>query len=263
MSKFNYVTCGTGSYVGGYTLYAVKSLLKAGLAGECISVIVSNKEESVLFDNLLPKANIKIPGIDMGPVRKLDHKRQGFFFKAASLHLCTKPEKGKFLVHFDGDVLFFKDPTEFLDRYTEKTWFHHGKSLEKNRTPRSQINIKDKKMVGGYLGSVPAGYMFVEHGVKKLPEREGNTGMYIMHPHDHEAIYKLTYDLYIDYMKKFPKCKIEDQKVFNTAMCILGTDWHGGSRWLCLDHEEYFNHFICGDGKKRFRKLCHKMKLQI
>jgi len=135
MSSFEYVTVATGEdYIRSCTVLSVKSLVYSGVKESCIKVIVNSEQESFYFDGILPSSSLIIADIDMSPVSLFRTRNQGLFFKTRGLRKCVpSPQSGKYLVHFDGDVLWFSNPENFLQQYVEKTWFHHGKGLVKEK----------------------------------------------------------------------------------------------------------------------------------
>ena len=167
------------------------------------------------------------------------------------------------MIYFDGDVLWYKNPTLFFDNKCEKTWFHHGKDLGKRaKIRRKHVKLNDINSLSKWI-SLPAAHLMIKHGAKVLPKREVVAGLYLMHPRDHMRVIKLTYKGCRENCGKFINHEGGgDQKPMNAALSILDIDWHGGSKLLCPDHKEYFDHFFGAKNlKKRFIKKVRKLGL--
>lgn len=265
---FYYVTAASGEgFIKNLVQYAVKSLLLAGVSPSDVHVVGNTEQDCELFKALVPElVNVHKLGenIDVFNWKYMGGKRRYAVLKSASIHkLFPEPIPNKYLVMFDGDVLFYKNPYEFLKDKTDKTWFHHGKGLEKrSKIPRSKVNMKDYKSVAKWCRPAFA-YLLVKWGVKKMPEREVNSGFYVLHPRDHSSLPKMSYKGCKIIANKFRKDgSAGEQCPLNAALCKLKVDWSGGSRFFCLDHEEYFDHFF-GDKewKKKFKRKLRELKI--
>jgi hypothetical protein len=276
LKGFYYVTAATGvKHIEAYAQYALKSLIKTRVSILDVHCIVNNEEDKNTIKRLIPKFK-NIHTID----EKLDHirwtahggKRKFSVFKSAALHKCfTKPIKNKFMVYFDTDVLFFKNPEKFLRTKCYKTWFHHGKDLEtvsvrKNRAGRlmkkEEVDVTNYRILSKWV-SQPAAHCMIKHGAKKVPEKEAVAGFYILHPRDHEKLLKLTYENCLEIANKFnTNTDVGDQKPMNAALNTLEIDWHGGNRFECPEHLEYFNHYFgVKSMKKEFNNKIKEVKL--
>lgn len=266
-----YVTAASGyDFITNFSQYSVKSLLKSGITKDKIHVCVNNKEDEILFKSLVNIDNIYIVN------EKIDHikwtytggKRKYSVFKSASLYkIFPNPIlENEGMIYFDGDVLFFKNPTPFLMQFSDKTWFHHGKDLETvsirrlsnngNVVKKKNIDIKDYKSLCKWV-SEPCAWLMIKNNAEILPDREAVAGFYLLHPRDHSKLLKKTYEFCCDLISGFKKNHEDcgDQKPMNAALSILKIDWHGGSRFDCLEHEEYFIHYFGGkSSKKQFKE---------
>lgn len=268
MSKYYYFTAASGSkFINKFTKYSVGSLLKAGVDASDIHVAINNKEDRKLMKSLLPEiTNLHMVNEDLsGVVWKYSKgKRKYSLFKSASLHKTfPKPIEGKYMIYFDGDVLWYKNPSPFFDTVCDKTWFHHGKDLdERSKLKKSQVDIENLDSLKQWC-SEPMAYLMVKHGCKKIPDREVVAGLYLLHPRDHEALLKLTYEGCLENSTKFRKHEGGgDQKPTNAALNILEVDWHGGSRFFCPEHTEYFDHYFGKDDmKQKFWNRAKKLGL--
>lgn len=263
MNKFYYVTVASGdSFIRNFTQYAVKSLLKSGIDAIDIHVVGNSDKDISLFKKIFPKEiNIYELNENLSSVKWKYHggKRKYSFLKAAALHkVFTNPIENKYMIYFDGDVLWYKNPTEFFNTKCEKTWFHHGKGLQKrSKAGKSGLTSKDIDITKfeslSLWCSVPQAHLMVKFGAKKVPEREVVAGLYLMHPRDHKRVLEMTYKGCLENSDKFIKHEgAGDQKPMNAALAILGIDWHGGSRFFCPEHKEYFDHFF---GKKDLKNI--------
>lgn len=269
MSKYYYVTVASGSaFIKDYTQYAVKSLLKAGVDSSDIHVALNTKSDYKMFQKLVPQiSNLYLVNEDLSIAKwqKFGGKRRYSLLKAAALYkVFGKPKEGKTLVYFDGDVLWYKNPEPFLDKHSDKTWFHHGKCLEKRaKIKKNKVDISSVNSLSKWC-SLPMAHLIVKWGGKVLPTREVVAGFYILHPKDHEAVLKKTYEGCIENSDKFGRHEgCGDQKPMNAALTVLGIDWEGGSRFFCPDHEQYFDHFFGkNDLKTVFHKRAKKMGLK-
>jgi hypothetical protein len=271
-----FVTAASGKqHIKEYAQYALKSLIKSGISIDDIHCIVNTQKDYEVVKALVPQLK-NIPIVD----EKINHikwsyvggKRKFSVFKAAGLHKCfTKPIPGKCMVYFDTDCLFFNNPTPFLKTKWEKTWFHHGKDLKTVSHRRShsgktlsknQIDITNHKSLSQWV-SVPASWCMIKHKAKRLPDKEAVAGFYILHPRDHEELLKLTYNNCIEISTKFKNNKdVGDQKPMNAALNILDVDWHGGDRFNCQEHLEFFEHYFgTKSRKKEFYDAIKKLKI--
>jgi len=253
-SSFYYLTVATGNdFIQSYTQYSLKSLLKTGVQPDDIHCSVNTEKDYKLLRKLVPEIkNTKITN------EKYDHvvwsymkgKRKHSFFKSAALCKTFSSPIDKHLVSFDGDVLWYKNPEEFLLTKKNKTWFHHGKDLQKRcSVNKSKINIDDYDSLCQYINPAMA-YLFIKHKIQHLPDREVVAGFYVLHPKDH-AVLQLTYEYVQDIAKMFKKDdSAGEQKPFNAALCKLAIDWHGGSKFFCPEHVQYFDHFFGSKDQK-------------
>ena len=180
-------------------------------------------------------------------------KRKYSLFKSASLYkVFPNPIKDKFMIYFDGDVLWYKDPAPFFDTKCEKTWFHHGKDLaERSKLKKSQVDVKNIDSLKQWC-SEPMAQLMIENNCKFIPDREVVAGLYLLHPRDHVELLKLTYEGCVRNSTRFKKHEGGgDQKPMNAALSILMVDWHGGSRFFCPEHKEYFDHYFGKDDMKQ------------
>lgn len=253
---FYYVTAATGKeFINGYTKWAVRSLLKAGISPTNIHVVGNNKEDIKLLRKKMPDVNIYKIKEDLSHVTWtiFGNKRKYSLFKAAALYkVFPNPIKNKYMIYFDGDVLWYKDPTPFFKTKCSQTWFHHGKDLSKRcDLPKSKIDVKNLGLLQQWI-SLPCAYLMVKHGAKKIPDREVVAGFYLLHPRDHAQVLKLTYEYCLENADKFNRHEgAGDQKPMNAALNVLEVDWHGGSRFFCPEHRQYFDHFF---GKKNMKE---------
>jgi hypothetical protein len=264
MSKYYYFTAVSGSeFINKFTKYSVGSLLKAGVDASDIHVAVNTKEDKRLVNEVLPEIdNIYMIGEDLSKVvwKYSKGKRKYSLFKSASLYKAfPNPIEGKYMIYFDGDVLWYKDPTSFFDTKCDKTWFHHGKSLKERCAAGREGRTVDSIDVTSYEDlsqwvSAPQAHLMVKFGAKKVPEYEVVAGLYLLHPRDHAAFLKMTYEGCLENSTKFKKHEGGgDQKPTNASLSILDIDWHGGSRFFCPEHKEYFDHYFGKeDMKKKF-----------
>jgi len=266
MKKFYYVTVATKkSFITTYTQWALKSLIKTGVSPSEIHFIGKTKKDIKLVKKLVPyPINTHIVDEDLDKVKWkcFGGKRKYSLLKIAGLYKTfPKAEDGRCMVYFDGDVLWYKNPTEFLLTKCDKTWFHHGKELEKRATiDRCKVKLDDVDSLSKWT-SLPAAYQMVKYGIKQLPEREIVAGFYLLHEQDHEKILKLTYEMTLDNTSRFVRHEgAGDQKPMNAALQVLDIDWHGGSRFFCPEHKEYFDHFF---GKKNMKDDFYKRAKKI
>lgn len=268
MNKFYYVTAASGhKFINRYTKYAVNSLLLAGVDSNDIHIAVNNKDDRKYVRESMPYINnIYMIGEDLsGVVWKYSKgKRKYSLFKSASLYKAfQKPIENRYMVYFDGDVLWYKNPDSFFETKCEKTWFHHGKNLAKrSKLKKSQVNIEKIESLREWC-SEPMAHLMIKYKCKKVPDREVVAGLYLLHPRDHEAVLKLTYEGCIENSNKFRKHEGGgDQKPMNAALNILEVDWHGGSRFMCPEHTEFFDHYFGKDNmKQKFWKRANDLGL--
>jgi hypothetical protein len=267
-NRFYYVTVGTEKdFLQDYTQWSIQSLIKTGISTDDIYFVGRTKKDIRLIKRLVPELkNILQVNEDLDYVKWKYHggTRKYSLFKAAALHKCfTKPKPGRCMIYFDGDVLWYKNPTPFFETKCEKTWFHHGKSLEKRaKISRKDVDIRNVKSLSRWA-SEPAAYLMVKYGATVLPEREVVAGFYLLHPRDHEQVLKLTYEGCKENATKFIKHEgAGDQKPMNAALAVLNVDWHGGSKFFCPEHSKYFDHFFGKkDRKQIFQRKIKKMNL--
>lgn len=265
LKGFYYVMAASGeSHIKKYAQFALRSLIKTGVAVEDIHCIVNVKKDLKVIKKLVPELkNIYIVNEKLDHIKWQSHggKRKYSVFKAAGLYKCfTKPVEDKCMVYFDTDVLFFKDPMEFLETKWHKTWFHHGKDLatvvvRKSRAGRkmakSEVDINNYKSLSKWV-SAPAAWCMIKHKAKRLPDKEAVAGFYILRPEDHEKLLKLTYENCLEIIKQFNNhIDVGDQKPMNAALNILEIDWHGGDRFACPEHLEYFEHYFGVKARKK------------
>jgi len=268
ISKFYYVTVAAGhGFISDYSQWAIKSLLKAGISAEDIHFVGRRSRDIKLMQSLVPDLKnvhrVK-ENIDRAKWKYHGGKRKYSLFKAAALHKTfPKPIKNRCMIYFDGDVLWYKDPTPFFISKCEKTWFHHGKDLAKrSKIKKRRVNINKVKSLAKWI-SLPAAHLIVKYGATKLPDREVVAGFYLLHPKDHEQVLKLTYKGCLENADKFINHEGGgDQKPMNAALVVLNVDWHGGSKFFCPEHKEYFDHFFGAKNMKTvFARKRKKMKL--
>lgn len=258
--NFYYATVATGDdFIKNYTQYALKSLLKTGIPASQIHCSVNDKHDRRVLGSLVPEIeNVKVikENYDHVVWKYMKGKRRYSYFKAAAMYKTfPEPIHGKYLVCFDGDVLWYKNPTEFLMTKKSKTWFHHGKDLQKRCSVlKSKIDPTNYESLSRWVDPAFA-HLLIKHNITNLPEREVVAGFYLLHPKDHDVL-RLTYEYVKEIAKMFQKDdSAGEQKPFNAALCTLGVDWHGGSKFFCPEHSEYFDHFF---GKKDLKKVFHK-----
>lgn len=276
--SFYYVTSATGKeFITNYSQYAVRSLIAFGVDPSDVHVIVNKEKDRTLFSSLVPEVkNFYVAGESLGHIgwKYMGGKRKYSLFKAAGLYkFFSEPKEGSKMVYFDGDVLFFKHPEPFLKKYEDKTWFHHGKTNEncaykrtKKNIKKEQIKLDNYKSLSDWV-SAPCAWLMQKHGAKIVPDLQICAGFYIMHPKDHEAVIRLTYE----YCKELANEKkfdghpdVGDQKPMNAALSVLETDFHGGSRFDCPEHEEYFIHYFgSGAQKSSFQDDLKRIKSKI
>jgi len=265
MHKFYYVTVATGKdFINTYTKYAIRSLIKAGMSPSDIHVVGNGKDDVNLLRNKVPDVNIYKIKEDLSHVTwtVFSGKRKYSLFKAAALYkVFTKPVPGQCMIYFDGDVLFYKNPTSFFETKCDKTWFHHGKDLAKRASiSKDKVDITSFDSLQKWI-SAPCAHLMVKHGAKRIPDREVVAGFYLLHPRDHEQVLRLTYEYCIENADKFAKHEgAGDQKPMNAALSVANIDWHGGSRFLCPEHKDYFDHFF---GKKNMKDEFRRKAKQI
>lgn len=268
MDKFYYVTAASGKdFIQKFTNYSVRSLIKAGVPTKDIHVVVNDEKDEKIILRLIPElSNIYRIEEDLSYVvwKYSKGKRKYSLFKSAALFkIFPKPVEGSYMIYFDRDVLWYKDPSPFLKTKCEKTWFHHGKDLaERASIKKREVDMTDLNSIKKWC-SEPFAYLMHKYGCKKIPDREVVAGLYMLHPRDHEAILKLTYEGCKHNATKFRKHEGGgDQKPMNAAINILEVDWHGGSRFFCPDHTEYFDHYFGKDDmKQKFWKKARNMGL--
>lgn len=265
LNKLVYVTVATGKeFITNYTQYALKSLLKCGISSDVIYCTVNDKKDCRLLRNLVPEIpNVKIirEKLDHVVWRYMKGKRKYSYFKAAAMHKTfPEPIPNKCIIVFDGDVLWYKDPTEFFMTKKDKTWFHHGKDLQKRcKVPKKSIDSTNYDSLCQWVEPAMA-HLMIKHKITKLPDREVVAGLYLLHPRDHELLH-LTYEYVKEISGLFAKDgSAGEQKPFNAALCKLGIDWHGGSRFFCPEHFNYFDHFF---GKKDLKEIFSKKARRI
>ena len=270
--KFYYITAASGKkFIQEYAYYSIKSLLRAGIHPDLIHVAGNTTKDYGLLKSLFPEINVYLVNENLKKVKwQYDGgKRKYSLFKASALcHIFPKPIVGKYMVYFDGDVLWYDNPTSFFLKKCVKTWFHHGKDLKKRSIAgRKGLTIKDidvhsYKSLSQWV-SEPQAYLMVKWGCEIVPEREVVAGLYIMHPSDHEKIIEYTYKGCLMNSKKFIHHEgVGDQKPMNAALASLNVDWHGGSRFFCPEHQAYFDHFFGSKQlKKSFQTTIKKMNL--
>tara|TARA_Y100000034_G_C6861891_1_gene392386 strand:- start:136 stop:966 length:831 start_codon:yes stop_codon:yes gene_type:complete len=263
--SFYYVTCATGKdFIERYSQYAIRSLFDSGIPYSDIYFIGNKRNDENLIRNLIPNIeNVYVANEDLRKVKwtYMKGKRVYSLFKIAGLNkFFQKPRPGKHLVYFDGDVLFFKDPTKFLLKYKSKTWFHHGKKnsdCAKKRTGRRilkrDVSMKNYRSLSNWVSS-PCAWLMQKHGATKIPDRQVCAGFYILHPNDHSSVLRLTYKyaMELSRKKKFNRhCDVGDQKPMNAALSVLNIDFSGGDRFSCPEHEDYFIHYFGSGAQKK------------
>ena len=265
---FYYVTAASGDgFIRRFAQFALRSLLKAGVDENLISIGVNTVSDKKLIKSLVPSIkNIYVVDQDLSMVKwkKWGNTRKYSLFKAASLYkMFPEPISGKAMVYFDGDVLWYKNPNDFFATKSEKTWFHHGKSLEKTASIKKEdIDITDENSLGKWC-SLPQAHLMVKYGAKVIPDREVVAGLYMLHPKDHAKVLEFTYNGCLENSDKFVNHEgVGDQKPMNAALAVLNIDWHGGSRFFCPEHTQYFDHFFGKQEQKSiFDKKVKELKL--
>ena len=266
--SYYYVTVATKEgFIKKYTRYAVKSLLKAGVKAERIHLVGNTRDDTAHFNKYIPEIkNVSYVGEDISAVKwkSFGGIRKYSLVKAAGLYKSfPNPRGNDCMIYFDGDVLWYNNPDKFFKKYDSKTWFHHGKDLAKrSKLEKEKVDIKDIDSLKKWV-SLPCAYLMIEHGATKLPDREVVAGLYLLHPRDHADVLRLTYEYCVENSNKFVNHEgAGDQKPMNAALNILDVDWHGGSRFLCPEHEGYFDHFFGKqDRKKEFWRRAERMGL--
>lgn len=267
IDSFYYVTAGTGEgFLRKFTIPSIKSLVKTRVFYKDIHVVVNTKQDKAIVEEATPKANIHRISEDLKKVKwKIFNEiRKYSLFKAAALHkVFPEPIPDRCMIYFDGDVLWYKNPRAFFKTKSDKTWFHHGKELEKRaRIRREDVRMDELKKLEKWI-SLPCAYLMVKHGATKLPDREAVAGLYLLHPRDHKDVLRLTYQYCLENADRFVDHEgAGDQKPMNAALNVLEVDWHGGSRFFCPEHEEYFNHYFGkSEMKKKFKKKAKELKV--
>lgn len=266
MVDYFYVTVGSGpKYIRDFTKPSVQSLLRSGISCDQIHVVGNTKDDMEMIHEQLP--NIKYTyqasqSLNNVKWTSFNFKRRYSYLKSAALSkFFNTYEPYKHMVYFDGDVLWYSNPEPFFDKKCEKTWFHHGKDLQK------KASIKRKKVKLGSFKSLkqwcsdPMAYLLAEHGAEYLPSREVVAGLCLLHPNDRKKILKKTFEFCNENKIKFVDHEgAGDQKPMNAALAHLGIDWHGGSKFFCPEHKEYFDHFFGKDKEKEeFWRLAKEM----
>jgi len=273
MSKFYYITHASGKeFIKDYAQYAIKTLILSGVDKSDIHMICNTAKEIKLFKKLGCRGiNYYEANIDYSHVKwkYMGGKRRYAWLKSASINkFFAKPIEGRHMVYFDGDCLFYSDPTPFLEKHSAKTWFHHGKSL-KERCPAGKagknvgdIDVTNYEKLSQWV-SAPQAHLMVKFGAKRVPEYEVCSGFYILHPDDHEDLMKWTLNGCEENADKFVKHEGGgEQKPMNAALAITGIDWDGGSKFFCPDWTDYFDHFFGAKNyKDRFREKVKEMRL--
>jgi len=264
-----YVTAGEDpSFLTNYTLHSIRSLYETGIDPDKIHICVGSKTSRNLCKLKLPSSikNIHKVKVDLSHVRWTydGGKRKYSLFKIAALHeVFGRAVPRSTMVYFDGDVLWFKNPNEWLERRAHKTWFHHGKEYKiKARLPRDKVDTKDYKSLSKWVPDVTA-YLLLKYGAKRFPVRELVAGFYILHPMVQSEVLRLTHK-FTQEISRTPQFNRSsgagDQKPMNAALNILNINYHGGSRFDCLDHSKYFIHYFgTQQMKAAFRKQLNTM----
>ena len=273
MNKFYYVAAiSNKAFITDIGQYAIKSLIRTGISLDDIHVIVNNKNDLKLIKTLIPSLiNLYEAGIDITQAKwkYAGGKRRYSLFKLGGLcKFFGKPIPDRYMVFFDGDVLWYKDPTPFFETRCETTWFHHGKSRRtRSKAGRRGLTEKDidptnyDQLCSWF--SKPQAYLMHKWGAKKVAEREICSGLYILHPRDHEKLLSLTYKGVLINSQHFIEHEgAGDQKPMNAVLNTLEIDWRGGSRFFCLEHKQYFEHFFgAKDLKEKMHAKIKKMNL--
>lgn len=265
MNKFYYVAAiSNKDFIKNIGQYAIKSLIKTGISLDDIHVIINDDKDHKLLKNFIPSIrNFYKAEIDIGQAKwkYAGGKRKYSLLKLGGIcKFFGKPIYGRYMVFFDGDVLWYKDPTPFFETKCEKTWFHHGKSRRKHSLAgregmtEKDINPFNYEQLCRWF-SKPQAYLMYKWGAKKVAEREVCSGLYVLHPRDHEQLLSLTYKGVLINSQRFIRHEGGgDQKPMNAALNTLEIDWHGGSRFFCPEHEQYFEHFF---GAKDLKEKMH------
>ena len=257
MSKYYYVTAMSGEpFIRNFGQYAVKSLLKAGVSPKDVHVCVNDKEDKQLVKKLLPeiKQNLHRTREDLSYIKWTYErgKRKYSMFKIGSLvKFFGKPIPKRHMMFFDGDVLFFQNPTKFLKTVDHKTWFHHGKDYivkaqKKFGITEKDVDVNNYESLSRWVPA-PTAYLLLKYGMSHWPKTECVAGLYLMHPKDHERLLKTTYEYTkeIAHLDEFNRhFGAGDQKPMNAAVNVLNIDWHGGGRSKFPECSKYFFHYF-------------------
>ena len=140
----------------------------------------------------------------------------------------------------------------FDDIKIPKGNFCYGKVDGKNKVCPYWRIVNDYESLSSWC-SIPQAHLMIKFGAKKVPEREVVSGLYLLHPKDHKQLMYWTLKGCEENSDKFHNHEgCGEQKPMNAALLIADIDWHGGSRFLCPEHTEYFDHFF---GKQDLKKV--------
>ncbi len=262
MSKFYYVTAATKEeFIRNYAQYAVKSLINTGIDKHDIHVIVNDAKDISCFKEcgvdgvIFYEADINTSHVKW---KYFKGKRVWAYFKSAAMNkFFREPIVDRYMIFFDGDVLWYKDPTPFFETKFKKTWYHHGKGLKKRSEAgrrgldAKDIDVTNYKSLSSWC-SAPQAHLMVKFGAKIVPDREVVSGLYLLHPRDHKTVMAWTLRGCEENSNLFSTHEgAGEQKPMNAALAINNIDWDGGSRFFCPEHREYFDHFF---GAKKMKK---------
>lgn len=256
LGEYYYITCATGiEYIRQYSQFAIKSLLRTGVAPSDIHVCIRTKEERRELKRLVSK-RIHFHRVqeDLSRVRwtYFGGLRKYSVFKIGAI-VKTFPESspGKSLVYFDGDVLFFKNPKPFFDTINNKTWFHHIKDYSFRATKdygitEEEIDVKNYDSLSKWVPSTMA-YLFLKYGMPSFPRVHACAGLYVLHPRDHKLLLSKTYEFTqeIASLRRFDRdSTVGDQKPMNAVLNIFSINWHGGHKREMRDCQNYMDHYF-------------------
>lgn len=256
LEKYYYITCATGiEYIRKYSQFAVKSLLRVGILPSNIHVCIRTKEEQKEFKKLISEdVHFHRVQEDLSNIRWTYFgglRKYSVFKIGAIVKVFPEPILGKFLVYFDGDVLFFKNPEPFFDTINSKTWFHHvkdysGRAKKNYSITEKEIDVKNCESLSKWIPSTMV-YLLLKYGMSYLPRTHACAGLYVLHPRDHKLVLAKTYEFTreIASLRKFDKDpSVGDQKPMNAVLSIFDIDWHGGHKGQMKDCQNYMAHYF-------------------
>jgi hypothetical protein len=269
INDYYYATCATGSdYIEKYSQFAVRSLLRSGVNSSKIHVCVRTEEDRKKFSEFVPERVVchevaedlsKVRWKYSAGLRRYSLFKIGALAKTFPVPVCDE-SLGKSLVYFDGDVLFFRDPTPFFDKVNNKTWFHHVKdySFRASRDfgiTERDVDVNSFDSLSRWVPPVMA-HLLLKYTVssRRLPKTHACAGLFVLHPKDHELILSKTYEYTkeIAGLSRFDNdSSVGDQKPMNAVLSIFNVDWHGGHKDQFADCQNYMNHYFGIDEMKQ------------